>query len=87
MCNRARFHGEPETLIERFGGGWLTERPRDNRFDPRELVPKGRACVVRDEGNRRGVDVMAWDVTAGNAPWPMINVRNLKLPQWRALAA
>ena len=87
MCNRARNHGEPETLIERFGGGWLTERPRDNRFAPIELFPRSRAYVIRESDGERGLDVMQWDVTAGHAPWPMTNVRNLALPQWRALAA
>lgn len=48
MCNRARFAGEPETLCSTFGGGWLTDKPRDNRFDPKELRPKSRAYVVRE---------------------------------------
>jgi putative SOS response-associated peptidase YedK len=87
MCNRARFSGEPETITERFGAGWLTPKPMDNRFNPVELRPKGRAYVVREEGGSRGLDVMEWDVTAGLAPWPMTNVRNLKLAQWRALAS
>ena len=30
---------------------------------------------------------MAWDVLGGQAAWPMTNVRNLALPQWRRLAA
>jgi putative SOS response-associated peptidase YedK len=87
MRNRARNRGEPETLFERFGGGWLTEKPRDNRFDPVELYPKSRAYVIREEAGKRGVDVMAWDVLGGQAPWPMTNVRNLALPQWKRLAA
>jgi putative SOS response-associated peptidase YedK len=87
MCNRARFSGEPETITERFGAEWLAEKPMDNRFDPKELRPKGRAYVVREEDGRRGVDVMEWDVTAGLASWPMTNVRNLKLAQWRTLAS
>lgn len=86
MCNRARMAGEPETLVEQFGAGWLTARPRDNRFNPVELVPKARAYVIRNEAGRRGLDVMAWDVLAGAAKWPMTNVRNLALPQWKRLA-
>lgn len=86
MCNRARNRGEPETLIEQFGGDWIAPRPMDNRFNPVELYPKSRAYVVRGVGAGRALDVMEWDVTAGAAPWPMTNVRNLKLPQWRALA-
>nr|WP_267348768.1 SOS response-associated peptidase family protein [Sphingomonas sp. GM_Shp_2] len=86
MCNRARMAGEPETLVEHFSADWLVEKPRDNRFNPRELFPKSRAYVVRAAGGQRGLDVMEWDVTAGQAPWPMTNVRNLKLPQWKALA-
>jgi len=87
MCNRARFHGEAETLFQRFGGDFLAPRPMDNRFNPRELRPKGRAWIIREEDGHRGVDVAEWDVTAGKAPWPMTNVRNLALPQWRELAA
>lgn len=87
MCNRARNRSEPETLFERFSASWLTEKPRDNRFDPVELYPKSRAYVVREHDGRRGVDTMAWDVLGGQAPWPMTNVRNLDLPQWRRLAS
>lgn len=86
MCNRARFRGEPETL---FGASskLFSERPRDNRFDPQELRPRSRSYVVREEGGTRGWDVMAWDVLAGAAKFPMTNVRNLRLPQWRQLAS
>jgi hypothetical protein len=38
MCNRARMDGEPETLWNS-AAELFTERPRDNRFDPRELRP------------------------------------------------
>lgn len=86
MCNRARNRSEPEAETW-FGDGFLTERPRDNRFNPVELMPKGRAYVVREEDGRRGLDVMTWDVLGGQAAWPMTNVRNLGLPQWRKLAA
>ena len=86
MCNRARLSYEPETILTHFGADWLTEQPRDNRFNPVELRPKGRAYVVREEGGKRGLDVMAWDVLGGKAPWPMTNVRLLHLPQWRRLA-
>ncbi len=64
----------------------FTERPRDNRFDPQELRPKGRAYVVREQDGVRGWDVMGWDVLGGRAVWPMTNVRNLSLPQWQRLA-
>ena len=86
MCNRARMLGEPETIFERFGSKWLAERPMDNRFNPVELVPKGRAYVIRQDERGRGVDIMRWDVLNGLAKWPMTNVRNLALPQWRRLA-
>jgi len=97
MCNRARYLGEPETLRERFGAKWLAERPMDNRFNPQELYPFGRAWVIREDGRGRGVDVMAWDVLCGMAKRPMkaggpprpiamTNVRQLGLPQWRRLA-
>ncbi|WBO23911.1 SOS response-associated peptidase family protein [Sphingomonas abietis] len=97
MCNRARMLGEPETIRERFGAKWLADRPMDNRFHPQELVPFGRAYVVREDDRGRGVDVMAWDVLGGQAkrpakvgtpprPLAMTNVRQLNLPQWRRLA-
>lgn len=86
MCNRARMRGEPETLFTRFGGDWIVDKPMDNRFNPVELRPKGRAYVVREQDGARGLDVMEWDVLGGGAAWPMTNVRNLGLPQWRRLA-
>ena len=86
MCNRARLSSEPETLFERFGASWAQDVVRPNR-DPHELFPKSKAFVVREERGRRAVDIMAWDVLAGAAAWPMTNVRNLSLPQWKRLAA
>lgn len=85
MCNRARMRGEPETL---WGSAakLFSERPRDNRFDPTELRPKGRSYVIREEDGERAWDVMTWDVLGGKAAWPMTNVRQLGLPQWRKLA-
>jgi hypothetical protein len=69
MCNRARNLGEPETLIERFGGGWLTDKPMDNRFNPVELVPRGRAYVIRRDGKANGLDVMSWDLLGQGAAY------------------
>lgn len=86
MCNRARFAGEPETLFERFGATWAQDVVRPNK-DPQELFPKSKAFIIREERGRRAVDVMLWDVLGGGAKWPMTNVRNLGLPQWRRLAA
>ena len=85
MCNRARMLGEPET---HWGSAakLFSPRPRDNRFDPRELRPKSRNYVVREQDGKRAWDVMSWDVLGGKAPWPMTNVRKLGLPQWRKLA-
>ena len=86
MCNRARMAGEPETIIERFGARWLAPRPMDNRFNPQELVPRSRAWIVRQDNRGRGIDAMPWDVLGGQAKFPMTNVRQLGLPQWRRLA-
>lgn len=86
MCNRARMSHEPETLVERFGADWMAERPTNNRADPRELAPRKPAWVVRRNERGLGVDIMSWDVLGGRAKWPMTNVRNLALPQWRRLA-
>lgn len=85
MCNRARRAGEPESLFTQFGVDWLVERPRDNRFNPEELYPGNRAYVIRREGPVNGLDVMSWDVLAGQARSRMTNVRQLHLPQWRRL--
>ena len=87
MCNRARNSYEPETLHAHFGTLFSADRPMDNRFNPRELMPRGRAYVIRETDRGRCLDVMSWDVLGGGAAWPMTNVRNLGLPQWRALAA
>ena len=86
MCNRARYAGEPETL---WGSAakLFSERPRDNRFNPAELRPKSRNYVIREQEGDRFWDVMTWDVLGGQASWPMTNVRQLALPQWRRLAA
>jgi len=86
MCNPARLGSDPETLFERFGAGWAGGVVRPN-CDPAELFPKSRAFVVRQAGGARVVDLMLWDVLGGAAAWPMTNVRNLSLPQWRRLAA
>ncbi|MGE4404310.1 SOS response-associated peptidase family protein [Pseudomonas sp.] len=85
MCNRARMAGEPETI---FGAAatLFSARPRDNRFDPRELRPGSRNYVIREQGGDRAWDVMTWDVLGGQAKWKMTNVRQLGLPQWRKLA-
>lgn len=86
MCNRARLSHEPETLRTNLATLWGVDRPMDNRFNPVELMPRGRAYVVREQDGRRGLDIMSWDVLGGGASWPMTNVRNLGLPQWRRLA-
>ncbi|GAA0661271.1 putative SOS response-associated peptidase YedK [Sphingomonas insulae] len=85
MCNRARLCSEPETLFERFGASWAQNVVRPNK-DPHELYPDEKAFVVREERDRRVVDVMLWDVLGGAGNWLMTNVRNLGLPQWRRLA-
>ena len=82
MCNRARFSGEPETIIERFGAEWLLEKPMDNRFNPVELVPRGRSYVIRRDGKANGLDVMSWDLLGNGAAYPITNVRDLK--RWRS---
>ncbi|MBB3938373.1 hypothetical protein GGR39_000002 [Novosphingobium fluoreni] len=56
--------GEPETLWNS-AGELFTERPRDNRFDPRELRPGSRNYVVREQDSTRALDVMSWDVLGG----------------------
>lgn len=86
MCNRARLRGEPETLFQRFDASWAQDVVRPNA-DPVELYPRAKAYVIRTERDRYTLDVMSWDVLGGQAPWPMTNVRNLKLAQWRTHAA
>jgi hypothetical protein len=43
------------------------DRPIDNRFNPVEHMPRGRAYVIREEDGRRGLDVMSWDVLGSGA--------------------
>lgn len=86
MCNRARQSHEPETLHADFRTLWGVERSMDNRFNPAELTPRSRTYIVREDERGRGLDIMSWDVLGGGAAWPMTNVRNLALPQWRRLA-
>ena len=52
MCNRARMLGEPETYWES-AAKIFSERPRDNRFDPRELRPKSRNYIIREQDGER----------------------------------
>jgi len=89
MCDRARNRDalEPETIRTKYGAEWLADRPSDNRFQPDELRPSGRAYVIREDERGRGIDIMGWDVLGGAAPYAMTNVRQLGLKQWRALAA
>jgi putative SOS response-associated peptidase YedK len=82
MCNRARFSGEPETLIEGFGADWLAPKPMDNRFNPVELVPRSRAYVIRRQDGANKLDVMSWDLLGKGASYPITNVRDLK--RWRS---
>jgi putative SOS response-associated peptidase YedK len=84
LCNRARGKFEPETLREKFGAKWGPQIPNSPTI---ELYPKAAAPVIRSVETQRIIDIMQWDVLGGQAPWPMTNVRNLGLPQWRALAA
>jgi putative SOS response-associated peptidase YedK len=86
MCNRARNRTEPEALKANWALEWMAPRPADNRFDWRELTPRSRAYVVRRDDRGLGLDLMSWDVLGGQAAWPMTNVRQLGLPQWRRLA-
>jgi putative SOS response-associated peptidase YedK len=89
--------GEPETIREHFGAKWIADSPMDDRFRPQELVPFGRAYVIREDERGRGVDVMEWDLLGGQAkrtmrggspprPLAMTTVRSFGLPQWRGLA-
>jgi putative SOS response-associated peptidase YedK len=61
VCNRARFSGEPEALHERFGSNWAADVVRPN-VSLAELYPKSRAYIVREERDRRVVDVLGWGV-------------------------
>jgi putative SOS response-associated peptidase YedK len=83
MCNRARGKFEPETLREKFGAKWGPQIPNTSTI---ELVPRGKAPVIRSEGTQRIIDLMQWDVLGGQAPWPMTNVRDLD-KRWRALTS
>lgn len=83
MCNRARFDGDPETICTRFSAKWLAPPP--HRW-PIELAPLAKGLVVREQDGERVIDVMDWDVLGGLGNFPMTNVRQLGLSQWRGLA-
>lgn len=87
MCNRARTDRDPPTLFQHFGAKWMADKPIDNRFNPVELVPRGRNWIVHETDEGRGLSAMSWDVLAGQAPYPMTNIRNLALSQWVRLAS
>jgi hypothetical protein len=76
-----------ETIQTRFGANWVARRPMGSRFNPEELYSRARTWSVREQGRERGLDSGTWDVLGGSEVWPMTNVRDLKLPQWRRLAA
>lgn len=78
MSNRARNLSEPETLREKFGAGWLTEKPMDNLFNPVELVPCCRAYVIPRENGADGLDVMYRDLLGKSGAFPITSVRRLK---------
>lgn len=61
MCNRARMSYESEALWGS-AANLFGKRLRDNRFDPRELRPRSRNYVIREQGGGRAWDVMTWDV-------------------------
>jgi putative SOS response-associated peptidase YedK len=59
--------------------------PDGQPLNPVELTPHTRAYVVRQDDRGRGIDVMSWDVLGGMAKFPMTNVRQLGLANWRRL--
>lgn len=75
MCNRARNWDTsvPEALRARYGADWLAGRPMDNRFNPTELMPRGRAYLVRENERGRGIDIMSWDVLGGGSAFAPID--------------
>ncbi len=48
---------------------------------------EGRAYVIHQQDGARGLNAVLWDALDGAAPRSMTNVRNLALPQWKALAS
>jgi putative SOS response-associated peptidase YedK len=80
VCNRARGKFEPETLREKFGAKWGPQIPNTSTI---ELVAARQGAGDPVCRTQRIIDLMQWDVLGGQAPWPMTNVRNLGLPQWK----
>lgn len=54
MCNRAGSDGEPESLTEPFGAGWLTAKPMEVQFNPKRLYLDSRTDVVGEQRGRSG---------------------------------
>jgi putative SOS response-associated peptidase YedK len=88
MCNH--FHNHPEELTTwREYIGW--SQP-DLAFES-DVWPKRQALIVRQAGEQKILDAMAWGVpleTAGKTPGTTVkknitNVLNLESPFWRAM--
>jgi len=86
MCNRARVTWEIDRVREEFGAKWIPNRSLE-RDDATEMVPTRQSWVMRQDDRGRSLDIMTWDVLGGGAAYPMTNVRQLGLPQWRRLAS
>lgn len=85
MCNRAKVTWEIDKIREEFGGKWLANVPLE-RSNPTEMVPTKQSWIMRQDERGKGLDIMAWDVLAGAAKYPMTNVRDL-VGRWKPLAS
>jgi putative SOS response-associated peptidase YedK len=92
MCNRYRMTAKQAEVARRYGVE--PPYPEDLSEPPPELFPDKPAMVVREEGGRRVLDVMAWGFpfqTRGASGKPVVkrvtNVRNLQSGFWRTALA
>lgn len=91
MCNRYRMTAAKAALAARFG---IEAEPGFDKLPPPELFPKKPAWVVRQDADRRVLDVMSWGfphkvlgASGKMLDKPVTNVRNLTSSFWRSALA
>ncbi len=89
MCNRYRMSASEAELARTYGIEGTFDQ--DVTLPPPELFPKKSAWVVRQEEDRRVLDVMNWGfphrvpgAKGGMIDKSVTNVRNLASPFWRS---
>lgn len=89
MCNRYRMSADEVELARAYGIDGAFDQ--DVTVPPPEIFPKKSAWIIRQDENRRVLDVMAWGfphrvpgARGGVIDKSVTNVRNLASPFWRS---